>query len=73
MSIQDEKNELHALLTTKEVADLWKVSTRHVQNMVKNGSISGVVWLGRSVRFRQREIRRILNGDSDDGLRNQAI
>ena len=73
MKNQDTQNELHALLTTQEVADLLKVSPRHVQNLVRNGSISEPVWLGRSVRFRQREIRRILNGDSDEGLRSQAI
>ena len=70
---QSTTNELNSLLTTQEVADLLKVTTRHVQNLVNQGLISGPVRLGRSVRFRQRDIRRVLNGDSEEGLRNQAI
>ena len=71
---QDKENDLEALLTTKEVAALLKVSPRHVQNLVKDGTLPKPILLGRSVRFRARDIRRFLNGKADEGgLMNQAI
>ena len=71
---QDKDNDLEALLTTKEVAALLKVSERHVQNMVREGTLPKPLKLGRSVRFRTRDIRRFLNGKADEGgLMNQAI
>lgn len=73
---KDRENEerIEAWLTTKEVAALLKVSPRHVQNLVKNGTLPKPMLLGRSVRFRTPDIRRFLNGKADEGgLMNQAI
>ena len=71
---KDRENEerIEELLTTREVADLLKVSERHVQNLVKHGTLPKPIVLGRSVRFRPRDIRRFLNG-GEGGLMNQAI
>ena len=69
----DRNDRFEALLTIKEVADLLKVSERHVQNLVRRGDIAKPVRFGRSTRFRPCDIRRLLNGDSDEGLKNQAI
>ena len=51
---KDRENEerIEELLTTKEVAALLKVSPRHVQNLVKDGTLPKPMLLGRSVRFR---------------------
>ena len=71
---QDKDNDLEALLTTKEVAALLKVSERHVQNLVKDGTLPKPMLLGRCVPFRTPDIRRFLNGKADEGgLMNQAI
>lgn len=66
-------HDVDSMLTTEEVAGLLKVSPRHVQNLVRNGMLPKPVNLGRSVRFRTGDIRRILNGDTDEGLRNQTV
>ena len=71
--VQEQRDELESLLTTKQVADLMQVSERHIQNMVNRDQIPQPVRLGKTVRFRRAEIRRFLNGDADDGLRNQAV
>jgi excisionase family DNA binding protein len=71
--VADEQDNLEALLTTKEVADLMQVSQRHIQNMVNRGQLPQPLRLGKSIRFRRPDMRRFLNGDADDGLRNQAI
>ena len=66
--------DLESMLTTKEVAELFQVSPRHIQNQVKSGVLPKPIALGRSVRFRPSDIRRILNGDVDDGgLMNQSV
>ena len=64
---------LNELLTTKEVARLTKTSERHVQNLVSKGEFPKPIKLGRSVRFRLSDIRKVLNGDDDKPLSNQAI
>ena len=73
---KDRENEerIEELLTRKEVADLLKVSERHVQNLVRRGEFPKPINLGRRVLFRPRDIRRFLNGGADEGgLMNQAI
>lgn len=73
---KDRENEerIEAWLTTRDVADLLKISERHVQNLVKNGTLPKPMLLGRRVRFRPRDIRRFLNGEAEEGgLMNQAI
>jgi excisionase family DNA binding protein len=73
---KDRENEerIEELLTTKQVADLFKVSERHIQNLVRRGEFPKPINLGRRVRFRARDIRRFLNGKADEGgLMNQAI
>lgn len=49
------------LLTIEEVAELFNVSSRHVFNLVKSKQLPQPVRLGRSVRFRQSDIKRFLN------------
>ena len=71
--IPEQRDELEPLLTTQDVADLMQVSERHIQNLVTRGQIPQPVRLGKSVRFRRAEIRRFLQGDADDGLRNHAV
>lgn len=71
---KDHNNDdrVDAFLTTKEVAALLKVSERHVQNLVRIGTLPKPILLGRNVRFRPKDIRRFINGDDGD-LKNQAI
>ncbi len=71
--VSDQQDNLEPLLTSKEVADLMKVSEKHIQNLVKRGQLPQPVRLGKAIRFRRAEIRRFLNGDANDGLRNQAV
>ena len=49
------------LLTIEEVAELLHVTSRHVSNLVKRKALPQPIRLGRSVRFRQSDIRAILN------------
>ncbi|MCX7385995.1 MAG: helix-turn-helix domain-containing protein [Planctomycetales bacterium] len=65
--------DLDAMLTTQDVADLLKVSERHVRNLIKSRQLPQPLKFGRNARFRRSDISRILNGDVDEGLRNQAI
>jgi excisionase family DNA binding protein len=65
--------DLEPMLTTQDVADLFKVSERHVRNLIKSKQLPKPLKFGRSARFRRLDISRILNGDVDEGLRNQAI
>lgn len=71
--VSNQEEELEPLLTTQEVADLMRISDRHVQNLVTRGQLPSPVRLGRSTRFRRAEIRRFLNGDANEGLGNQAV
>ena len=72
-TIPEQRDELEPLLTTQDVADLMQVSVRHIQNSVTRGQIPQPVRIGKSVRFRRAEIRRFLQGDANEGLRNQAV
>lgn len=65
--------DLEPMLTTQDVADLFKVSERHVRNLIKSKQLPKPLKFGRNVRFRRSEISRIVNGEVDEGLRNQAI
>ena len=65
--------DLEPMLTTQDVADLFKVSERHVRNLIKRKQLPMPLKFGRNVRFRRSDISRILNGDAEQGLRNQAI
>ena len=64
---------LNELLTTKEVARLFKMSERHVQNLVGKGEFPKPIKLGRSVRFKPSDIQKVLNGDDFKPQSNQAI
>lgn len=64
---------LNELLTTKEVARLFKMSERHVQNLVKKDEFPKPIKLGRSVRFKPSDIQKVLNGEDFKPLKNQAI
>lgn len=73
MTQEENKNnrshdELESLLTTKDVAKLMQVSERHVPNLVARGQIPQPIRLGRVVRYRRADIRRFLNGESDNRL-----
>lgn len=68
-----EVHDLDAVLTIQDVADLLKVSERHVRNLIKSRQLPTPLKFGRNARFRRSDISRILNGDIDKGLRNQAI
>lgn len=65
--------DLEPMLTTQDVAELLKVSERHVRNLIKSKQLPKPLKFGRNARFRRSDISRILNGDVDEGLRNQAI
>ena len=70
---KEHSDNLEPMLTTKEVAAIFKCSERHIQNVVKRGELPQPIKIGRAVRFLMKDIRRGLNGDSFDGLSNQAI
>ena len=70
---KERHDNLEPTLTTKEVAALLKCSERHVQKSVRRGRLPKPIKIGRAVRFIMDDIRRVLNGDSFDGLTNQAI
>ena len=65
--------DLEPMLTTQDVADLFKVSERHVRNLIKSKQLPEPLKFGRNARFRRSDISKILNGDVEQGLRNQAI
>jgi excisionase family DNA binding protein len=44
------------LLTTIDVANLMRVSERHVQELYLSGKLKKVAGLGRSVRFRPADV-----------------
>jgi len=69
---EEPRLNLNELLTTKDVARLFKTCERTVQNQVKRGKLQSIR-LGRCVRFNPEEIERVLNGDDDKPLSNQAI
>lgn len=69
---QQSPEPIEPLLTTREVAELMKVSERHIQNQVKAGQLPAPIRLGKSVRFRPEDIRGFMNGDFDPGQRDQA-
>ena len=64
---------LERLLTSKEVSEWAKISERHIQNLIKKGEFPAPIRLGRSIRFKMSDVRTVLNGDFQKGLRNQAI
>ncbi len=66
-------NTIEKLLTIGDVAKLMKLSERHIQNMVRDNSFPQPVRIGRTVRFRPSDIRRILNGPSDGEPKNLAV
>lgn len=49
-------NQLPAILTADEVADLMRVNRKTVYEAVKRGEIPGVVKVGRSLRFSRDEL-----------------
>ena len=53
-------NQLPAILTADEVADLMRVNRKTVYEAVKRGEIPGVVKVGRSLRFSRDELLRWL-------------
>ena len=70
---KQNENTMETLLTIGDVAKLMKLSERHIQNMVRDNSFPQPVRIGRTVRFRPSDIRRILNGPSDGEPKNLAI
>jgi excisionase family DNA binding protein len=70
---QQNPNSIESPFTLKEVAQMMKVSERHIQNLVKRHEFPNPFQLGRSIRFRPSDIRFFLNGENDQGLNNQAI
>ena len=59
----DDGEELEPLLTSEEVAEILKVSTRHVTKSSAKNSFPSPIRLGRSVRFRASDIRCWIRGD----------
>jgi excisionase family DNA binding protein len=57
----DAKDPIQKLLTIEEAAELFNISARHVSNLVRRRRLPQPVRLGRSVRFRQSDIKRFLN------------
>ncbi len=53
------------LLTVRDVADKWKISTRHVWKLVSSGRLPQPVRLGRSVRWRESDIEKFVFGGCD--------
>lgn len=51
-------------LTVKEVAQLLRVSTRHVWSLVKQGNFPDPIRLGKCVRWRKEDIERLIRGES---------
>lgn len=66
-------NTFEKLLTIGDVAKLMQISERHIQNMVRDSSFPQPVRIGRTVRFRPGDIRKFLNGTSDDEPKNLAV
>lgn len=60
-------DELHdeALLTTKEVAEAYRISEQRLRNLRWQGRGPRGVKIGRSVRFRIKDVRDWINGRSD--------
>lgn len=54
---------MEQLLTSQEVADLLRVTTRTVGNLVKRGQLAKVK-VGRSVRFEATEVDRYLKSSA---------
>ncbi|MFT5328167.1 MAG: excisionase family DNA binding protein [Planctomycetaceae bacterium] len=51
-------------LTKNELAKLLNISIRHVDNLVKRGTLPGPVKLGRSSRWNLNTVEEMLNGKS---------
>jgi excisionase family DNA binding protein len=54
------------LLTTIDVANLMRVSERHVQELYLSGKLKKVAGLGRSVRFRPADVVRFINANAPE-------
>lgn len=52
------------LLTPGEVASLFRVDPKTVTRWAKAGKLSSIRTLGRHHRFRESEIRKMLEGDT---------
>ena len=59
----DEGDALEGLLTQQEVADILKVSIRHIAKMSASEKLPKPLKLGRSVRYLPRDIRTFLAGN----------
>jgi len=58
------------LLTSREVAELFRVDPKTVLDWVAKGHISSIRTPGRHRRFRESEIRAFLRGDDQDQTSN---
>jgi excisionase family DNA binding protein len=56
--MSENKDADEMLCTTKDVAKFYKVSERHIFNLVKRGELPQPLRLGRSVRFRLSDLKR---------------
>lgn len=50
------------LMTKKDVADMFRVSIRHVERMIASGVLKKVPLKSRMVRLRRTDVMRIVEG-----------
>ena len=54
--------KIRKLMTSEEVSDILNVSTRHLSNLTRDGQFPEPLRLGRSVRFRPKDIDQWIDG-----------
>lgn len=54
------------LLTVLEVAEILRVSTDHVYEMVRQGKLPGVVRVGRYIRIQAHELMEWIDGGGEE-------
>jgi excisionase family DNA binding protein len=58
--------DIEMLLTPAEVAEMFRVNPKTVTRWARAGKITSLRTLGGHRRFREAEIRALLEGDEDD-------
>jgi excisionase family DNA binding protein len=56
------RGSMSPLMTVGEAATVLRVSTRTIRRLIRRGELCGVT-IGRSIRIRPQDIKRIISGD----------